>query len=216
MNQQASFKKQSRYNTVYCFMSFFFGAFLLNDGLNLILPHLDMLNGWQRGEITAAVSTAALLGLVIAVLMISASIKYGIKEAFTVILLLAGAGTILIGWSGVAANYPAFIVGLGVWQITASGGLMVFPRFLLSNWHVKKRGIMMGIVTMGAPLGGFVLTQAMSSLISSLGFQYAFTILGVAIIVVAVWGYFAVVNTPEDINLAPDGDTASYEQIERA
>ncbi len=77
---------------------------------------------------------------------------------------------------------------------------------LVANWFVRKRGMALGISTMGVSLSGLVMLPVSARLIDALGWRATFVVYGlltVAIILPLVWMF--VVKRPEDMGLTPDG-----------
>ncbi len=97
----------------------------------------------------------------------------------------------------------ATVLGIGVAMI---GQLP--STTLVSNWFVRRRGMALGIATMGVSASGVVMPPLTTVLITSMGWRQTFIVYGIvaaALVVPLVW--LAVVNRPEDLELLPDGDT---------
>lgn len=79
---------------------------------------------------------------------------------------------------------------------------------LVSNWFVKRRGMALGIATMGVSMSGVVMAPVTTMLIARFGWRGTFVVFGVlaAAIVLPVVALI-VVNRPEDMGLLPDGDS---------
>ncbi len=78
---------------------------------------------------------------------------------------------------------------------------------LVSNWFVHRRGMALGIATIGVSLSGVFMPHIATYLIDHIGWRFTFITYGViagAIIIPLVWS--SVHNNPEDIGLNPDGD----------
>lgn len=80
---------------------------------------------------------------------------------------------------------------------------------LVSNWFIRRRGMALGIATMGVSASGVAMPPITTWLIAHYGWRQTFIVYGIlaaTIVVPLVW--LTVVNRPEDANLLPDGDTA--------
>ena len=78
---------------------------------------------------------------------------------------------------------------------------------LVANWFVKKRGVALGVATMGISGSGVLMPALSSFLIDEFGWRqsymiYAISILVLVIPVILIW----VVTRPEDIGQLPDGE----------
>ncbi|MEM6703929.1 MAG: MFS transporter [Acidobacteriota bacterium] len=96
----------------------------------------------------------------------------------------------------------AVLIGLGaamIGDLTASA--------LVANWFVRRRGMALGIATMGISLSGVVMAPIATVLIESVGWRGTFRIYGMlALIVVFPVVRLLVVTRPEDVGLLPDND----------
>lgn len=108
-----------------------------------------------------------------------------------------------------------FICGSKVWAIYAIGILamntfsngctMISPASLVSKWFPTKKGIVLGVVTMGLPLTTVLVTPLFSSIANTKGFSAAYYVLGAIIIVVGLLTIL-VRNTPQEMGCYPDND----------
>ncbi len=210
MKLKLSFKAHATINVVFSFFAFYFGAFMLNDGINLIMPYVEAAYGWPRGDITAAATSAGLISIVVSFLVVTCVMKIGVKKSLGVLVIISGIASIVMGYS---LDFGIFAVTFGILQIVAAAGLFVLPGFLLANWYRKYRGTMMGIATVGAPVSGATCSLLMNQLIGSMGFDTAFLLFGVAIIILGIVCLLFVVDKPEDVGYAPDNEEISPEEL---
>lgn len=95
----------------------------------------------------------------------------------------------------------AVLVGIGNAMIG-----MVPSSTLVANWFIFRRGMALGISTMGISLSGMVMAPLTGIMISAFGWRWTFAIFGVtAAVLVLPVAWFFVVQRPEDMGLAPDG-----------
>lgn len=77
---------------------------------------------------------------------------------------------------------------------------------LVANWFVGRRGMALGIATMGISFSGVVMAPVATELIFRYGWRTMFVIFGLIVlstVLPAIW--FFVIGRPEDIGLRPDG-----------
>lgn len=130
------------------------------------------------------------------------------------IRLCMGAGAVMVAMgyalvSQVRTIYEfyavfALFVGIGA---TAMGGLS--SATLVSNWFVTRRGIALGVATIGISFSGFLMPTVATALIASLGWRGGYLVYAAATLVFVLPPVLLVVrNRPEEIGLLPDGDAA--------
>ncbi|MHA2937148.1 MFS transporter [Vibrio sp. RC27] len=213
MNKRKSFKYYSIINVVFSFLTFYFSVSLTNDALNTILPALEQMNGWSRGQITSAVSIGAIISIFSIWLLGTLVLKGGVRKVLSTSLLLLGIVTIFMAQAGEAGVFSEFSLYIAIVQIFAAS-LFALPPVLLSNWFVEKRGRALGIATIGAPFGGATFNLAVGNVMGAQGFAFAYTGVGIAVIILAIIGFLVIVDKPEDVGLAPDGADLTEEQIQ--
>jgi MFS family permease len=77
---------------------------------------------------------------------------------------------------------------------------------LVANWFVAKRGMALGIATMGVSLSGVIMPFVTTWLIGQFGWRGSFQVFSVAtLIIVLPVVLLYVVNTPEEKDQEPDG-----------
>ncbi len=197
-----SFRFYEIINVTFCFFIFYFGNFLMNNCINIIIPYVETAYGWSRGEVNSVVTVGSLLSVVAGIVIISAIMKVGLKKVWGIIVLVTGVFSIVLG---LAENFALFSLSLVVFQMSSTTAFMVLPGFLLANWFVKRRGRVLGIATMGGFVSGTTCNLLVSAIIEHHSFALAFGLLGVAILVLGVTCFLFVVERPEEVGLTPDG-----------
>ncbi len=98
--------------------------------------------------------------------------------------------------------FYGFMVGLG------DGVLYITGVALVSRWFIKKRTLVIGIITTGIPLSGLIANPLTAWLISSFGVRNAFFALA-GIIMIGILSAFVLRGYPEEKNLKPYGEDDS-------
>lgn len=212
MKLKLSFNAHATINVVFSFFAFYFGAFMLNDGINLIMPYVEAAYGWPRGDITTGATVAGLVAIVVGYIVITTVMKIGVRKSLGVLILISAVASFVMGSS---LDFGVFLVAFGILQIVSAAGLFVLPGFLLANWFRKLRGTMMGVATVGAPVSGSTCTLLVNALITSYGFDFAFSAFGVGLVILGLVCLFLVVDKPEDVGYAPDNVPLNAELIEK-
>ncbi|MFW2405224.1 MAG: MFS transporter [Gammaproteobacteria bacterium] len=102
------------------------------------------------------------------------------------------------------------VIHLGLGFGLVLGGLLV-NVVILSNWFVRRRGAVVGLLASMSSLGGFMLPILISPLVTSpeYGWRWGYATLTAAFWLLAlVPGFLILKNSPADVGQYPDGDAA--------
>jgi len=180
-------------------------GFAIRNTFSVFYPAIVEEFGWGRGN------TALMFSIAILVYGLVAPVAGGLVDRFKPRLVLPvgagimGGGIILCS---LATSQWQFYLLYGV--VAAIGFSLVGwtpVTAIISNWFVKKRGLVFGIL--GAGFGGSLVAASIAQfLISSFGWQTAYVIIGVLPIAVIVpLCSFLIYRSPRDKGLLPDGET---------
>ncbi|MDP2719782.1 MAG: MFS transporter [Dehalococcoidia bacterium] len=170
-----------------------FGVFLLP-----LTKYFDS----SRTEISALVAVRGIISGVFCLGAGTLSDKYGIKKVVFVGVVLTG-----VGWF-----FSAFVSEL--WQVylfySVVGGLGMSAIYVpivavISRWFNAKRPLALGIVLSAFGIGQMLMPLIVSPLVASYGWQFAFMIVGLMILVFGVPSIFFLKSSPEEIGLTVDG-----------
>ena len=157
--------------------------------------------------------------------------RAGIMVAFSILLLVTGgtspfAGRIVDHYGPkrvICTGVPIMCLGLvllstttSLWQfylgyaivgIGTAASSQVAASTMVSNWFNKKRGMAIGIMSMGIGAAGFIFAPLVGSyLIPSFGWRTSYLILAIIACVSLIPATLLIVKTkPSDIGLFPDG-----------
>ena len=95
------------------------------------------------------------------------------------------------------------ILGLG-----AAFSGVIPSQTLVANWFIRRRGIALGIATMGVSLAGILMPLISTKLIDAIGWRATFIVYAImAISVLLPVIYILLANRPEEKGLYPDGES---------
>ncbi len=163
--------------------------------------------GWPVGLIAFAITLHFLVGALFGANLAALHSRFG-ASAVTKFCALAMA-TGLIGWSLAWQPWQLFPVGLltGMgWGGMSAAAL----NAIVSPWFDRRRPAALGMAYNGGSIGGVIFSPLWAAAIGALGFTNA--TLCVALILVATLWILATTlfsRTPEQMGLAPDGDTCA-------
>jgi len=180
-------------------------GFAIRNTFSVFYPAIVEEFGWGRGN------TALMFSIAILVYGLAAPVAGGLVDRFKPRLVLP-VGACIMGGGIVLCS-----LATSQWQFYLLYGVVAAIGFslvgwtpvtaIISNWFVKKRGLVFGIL--GAGFGGSLVAVSIAQfLISSFGWQTAYVIIGVLPIAVVVpLCSFLIYRSPGDKGLLPDGET---------
>jgi MFS family permease len=170
----------------------------------VFLPALEREFGWSRAAISAATSIGALVGALLSPLVGGWIDRWGARPVMSIGGLLMASGFLLLSQMDSLWQMYAFNL-LGAMGVTCVAWIP--NQTLISNWFERRRGLAMGITLAGIGFGGFLMAPLTSTLISALGWRFAYAGLSALVLFVVVTLSLTVVRSePADLGLLPDGD----------
>lgn len=175
---------------------------------SLMLKPLTEDFGWSRTEVSGAITLGTLSGGLISPVSGMLVDRFGPR-------FLAPAGAVLVAVALVAIAsveslvvfYIAFVVARGFSSATITG---VVSQTLAVNWFRRKRGRVLGLLSMAVPLGGSVGAVAAQPVIDGPGWEWIFYVAPVVLVVgFALPAVIVYRRRPEDMGLLPDGAPAA-------
>ena len=185
-------------------------AYFFTNGLSIWVPQnlfprfMEDFNA-TAGEVSFTTGTTLLLSAWLAPFAGAMIDRYGVVRVMRAGLIVMAVSFVLYPFVQSLAQLYVLHGFLAVGLIMA--GLM--PNVvLLSNWFVKRRGAMIGLLVASSSLAGAVLPLAISPLVLNpdFGWRWGFGTLSVAFILFAVLpGLLLLKAAPTDVNQVPDG-----------
>ena len=183
------------------------GSFVNSFGV--MLPVICEKFGWSRASVSAGLSIGViafglpspLFGMLVA--------RFGARFAFILGNILATVG--IAGMSMIQQVWHIYIlyilIGLG-----AGFGGYITSATVVNNWFIEKRSLAMGLFVASMGLGGFVFPPLVTVLVGLVGWRMTWLVLaGVALVVSVLLSSIVLIrNTPEELDLLPDGKQASF------
>jgi predicted MFS family arabinose efflux permease len=159
--------------------------------------------GWSRSELSIAVSVNLLLYGLTAPFAAALMNRFGLRRVTTVALLLVSAGAALsifatASWMLVATW--GILIGLGTGSMA-----LVFAATVADNWFIKRRGLVVGILTAGGATGQLVFLPLIAQLVETNGWRTATLLVAGAALAVVPLVLIFIRNRPEDLDVTPFG-----------
>ncbi|MFR6257204.1 MAG: MFS transporter [Anaerovoracaceae bacterium] len=185
MNEQL-IKKSRRHAwfvVVAGFATFFmvFGAAINCPGMFMV-PMSESL-GVDRAVISSLFTIQMLVAIPSGIVFGRITDKTDLKWPMAVCCFLVGLGFIAYGTiSNIYILYgAAVLIGIGV-----AGTVQIPVSVFINGWFIEKKGTAMGLTMVGSGVGGSVLTQIVSRIIESSGWQNAYIFLGAATMIITI------------------------------
>ncbi len=166
---------------------------------------LQELFGWSRLTVGMGLYVISLLSAVYSPLAARIMDSAGIRRT-----MILGACALSLGFASLhfIRNLWQYYLVLGLLVAFGTNCLGAIPsNTVVANWFERKRGKALGIATMGLSLAGLILVPSITALVNRIGLRGTYLILALAILVVVIPPVaLVIVDQPEDLGLAPDGD----------
>ena len=161
--------------------------------------------GWTRAMISAAFSLNILLVGFMGIGTGRLNDRFGPRLLLTAGGFFWGLGYLLM--SQVTAVWQLYLFYGLIMGIGFSGSFLP-PLSTITRWFTKKRGMMTGIVLAGIGTGTIIMPLLAGWLVSSYGWRFSFTTIGVISLVLIILAAQFFRRDPQGIGQLPDGETA--------
>ena len=174
-----------------------------NSVYGVFIYHLGNEMGWSRSALVGVATLARLPEAGLAPFVGSFVDRHGSRNVLLVGSFIVGIALILLAtvqeiWQ--LYLYKGVLLALGV----ALTSPLVFG-ITVNNWFVEKRGRVTGFIRMGDTIGTIAMPVIAALLIETLGWRWAFALLGIGAVVVLAPTSRLFHRRPEDLGLLPDG-----------
>ena len=188
---------------IFCLLMFWFYAGMVNDSSNVVAPAVAEKLGIPAGNVLNMGTVAAMVGVIFFFVMGAVNRKIGPRVTSFICLILGGVGYFGMGHANSLAQYA---IALCICTIGCMSAGYISGGAFVAQWFPKKKGIVMGITTIGMNLASALINWILTGLSGRFQISGALSILGIAIIVLAVLLGLLVKGTPEEAGCYPDND----------
>lgn len=185
---------------IYSFIVYFISSGV-SSSMNVAAGVLSKSHGWSATLLTSMISLGSLANIVAGVVFGRLAVKKSVKKLSIIALVLY---LVAMAGLGSASNLLVFGICLVLSNGLSNGAGYQLSPVLISTWFPRKKGIIMGIVTMGIPL-----CSGLAAIIYNIGYKafgefggfLPYMILTVIAIFVLILG---VSDCPEEKGFLPD------------
>ena len=163
--------------------------------------------GWSRFTISTMYSTGTLTAGLLMGLVGNLLDRRGHRVATTSIALVFGLAC--LGMSIVNSSFT-MLVGFFLIRLLGQGSMSLSSSTLVPQWFIRKKGRALSIVAIGGAAGSALIPPLNIYIIEHFGWKTGWRIWAVLLwLVMAPVAYLLTRDKPEDVGLAPDGETLS-------
>ena len=191
------------------FFSILMNAMIIYDSLNVtLLPQTGL--GWparlglQNPSILYVFSTiAAWISVPGAIVFGWLCGKKSCKFSWGLALILNAVVCFL--WTFAAAS-PVYLIMLCLANICGMGFNYIASLNVVSNWYPTKKGLAMGVVTIGFPLSATIATPLCTALLMNIGLNGIYYMFSIICLILGLLVFVLVKDYPEQAGAYPDND----------
>lgn len=136
--------------------------------------------------------------------------KTGVRKMITVLLILNG--LLYFAFASIS-SVTAYVIVQTVNLILGNGFAYVCGTTLMANWFPRKKGLALGWSTIGVQCATFIYLPVMNFLLAKIALSATLVVFGVIMLVLAVFCWIVVRDTPEEKGLTPDNANLSREEV---
>jgi len=207
----ANFGKFGWLLVIYCFLTFF--IFSAGNGtMNIAVGMFKEMYGWDQTYLLSLQSVGAWVAIPFIFIFgqLYARGKLRIRTLILFSGVLYAVGITLWGFLTSLVLFTAIFI---VCYVTYPLWGTLANNSLTNNWFPKKKGIIIGITTIGFPLGTGLGSIIFMTLFGKFGFSNAYLIIGIIALAICLFGFFTFKEYPEQRGCFPDNDrTITSEQ----
>ena len=174
----------------------------------LMMP-LQTAFGWSRASISSAISINVLVYGLTAPFAAALMERFGIRKVVITALTIVGSGA----WCTQYITQPWHLAVL--WGLIVGGGTgsmaLVFAASIVNRWFIKKRGIVIGVLTAASAAGNLIFLPLFSRLAMHYGWKSISITVGLSSLAMVPVIALFLRESPQDIAVAPYGAPADFE-----
>jgi|UniRef100_UPI000B332BB3 predicted MFS family arabinose efflux permease len=174
----------------------------------LILPLEDEF-GWRRDVISAALAINVLLFGLTAPFAAALMDRFTVRKVVMSALSVIGIGALLTIWMNQSWHLMLLwgvVVGIGTGSMA-----LVFAATIANRWFVKKRGLIIGVLTAAGASGQLVFLPTLARLAQDPGWRASSVMISIAAFLMVPLIYLFLKENPQSINTTPYGAADNWQ-----
>jgi sugar phosphate permease len=197
---------------IYMMLGFYINT-SVNSGWQNMVTYWNKTYGWNATTMVSLVSIGQFIGIVVMFIVGRLAIRHSVKKLGLFWGILVTVGLYLVG---IVRNYALMcVLELLIVLANTTWAFCINPNFV-SSWFPRKKGIVMGLVTIGVPLGAGTTSKIMNFIGATWGTQYNMMFNAILATIALVILVFYVKDEPEQVGYNPDNDMSlTSEDVKR-
>ncbi|MCU6763728.1 oxalate/formate antiporter family transporter [uncultured Roseburia sp.] len=197
---------------IFCFFLFWVGSGCPVTSLNVIMEEYHQMYGWDVSVLNSFGTVANLLSIAAAAFFGWWCKKKGPKTLIFAGCIVGALSMFMWGRVESVASYAAWYT---ICVIASSAYCQIGLASLIANWFPTKKGLAMGIVTLGSCMVGCTYIKSQNVMIDHFSFEASFDLYAAGFVILAVVCLLLVKNDPEMCGVFPDNDQSmTKEKVE--
>jgi MFS family permease len=187
-------------------------GYTIRNTFSVFYPTIVEEFGWGRGNTALMFSITIIVYGMVAPLAGGLVDRFGPRRILPVGAVIVGCGVALCSQATRQWHFYLFYGVMGATGLSLMGWTPMSA--IVSNWFTKRRGLAFGVLAAGFG-GSLVMASVVQFLISTFGWQIAYVIMGLSLIVIVVpLCGLLMYNSPREKCLLPDGIPTSSQKPE--
>ncbi|CAB4722822.1 unannotated protein [freshwater metagenome] len=165
--------------------------------------------GWRRDVISAALAINVLLFGLTAPFAAALMDRFTVRKVVMSALTVIGIGALLTIWMNKSWHLMLLwgvVVGIGTGSMA-----LVFAATIANRWFVKKRGLIIGVLTAAGASGQLVFLPTLARLAQDPGWRASSVMISIAAFLMVPLIYLFLKENPQSINTTPYGAADNWQ-----
>ena len=173
-----------------------------SDGLNVALPAISEGAGLNYNICLSIGTVAGFVGVVAMFIIGKIRDKIGSSKMSAVLMIIFGIAFYFLFLR--ATNIVMYAISMCIMVSCGQGTFFICLGALQTSWFPKKRGVVVGISTIGANIASAILVPIMTVLVTVADYKVGLAIFGILPVVMGILCLVVLKDNPQDAGVYPD------------
>jgi len=162
--------------------------------------------GWSRSVVSGMYSLGTFCAGMLMGFVGRLFDRFGHRRMTAAITLVFGLACV---WMSLVTSVPMLLIGFFLVRLLGQGSMSLCSVTLPPQWFIKRRGVAIGVVSIGGGLSLAILPPLNIWIIQNYGWRMSWWTWAVLLwVVMAPLSYLLIRDTPEEVGLLPDNEEA--------
>lgn len=188
---------------LFLFFVMWIGSGVSGTSMNVVPSLYAETKGWDEALLNVLATIATWISLAFVALFAVWCGKKGPSVVISTSLILGAVSYYLWGRCG---SVPEYAIWLSLIMIAANAYNQIGFGVLIANWFPTKKGVAMGLITIGTSFQGMTFVGSLNHFTEQYGFTSSFNFYALVLLILAAWCFLFIRSNPEDAGAFPDND----------